>query len=68
MLSFYKGGVKMTFKKGFIWGYLVFVLILAIVYFVIPREYLLITTITVAILFGLYQIVLSSRMKKARKR
>lgn len=57
----------MTFKKGFIWGYLVFVIVLAVVYFTIPREYSLIAIVSVAILFGLYQIVLNSKIKKARK-
>ncbi len=67
MLYFYKGGVEMTFKKGFIWGYLVFVLAMAIVYFTIPREHSLIALISVAILFGLYQFVLNLQIKKERK-
>ncbi|MGD6857659.1 hypothetical protein [Bacillus infantis] len=54
----------MTFKKGFILGYLVFILLMALVYITIPREYTFISLITVGLLFGFYQIVLSLKVKK----
>ncbi|MGM0789778.1 MAG: hypothetical protein ACQEUD_06765 [Bacillota bacterium] len=54
----------MTFKKGFILGYLVFILLMALVYITIPREYTFISQITVGLLFGFYQIVLSLKVKK----
>lgn len=58
----------MTFKKGFFWGYLVFVLVIVIIYFTIQPKYGFYALITLSILFGLYQAILSLKVRKARKR
>jgi hypothetical protein len=54
----------MTFNKGFILGYLVFILLMVLVYLTIPREYTFISLITVGLLFGFYQIVFNLKVKK----
>ncbi|WP_180954992.1 hypothetical protein [Bacillus sp. V3-13] len=57
----------MTFKKGFLWGYLVFVLAMVMVYFTVPREYVFYAFVTLPILFAIYQSFLILKIKKARK-
>ncbi|GIN64037.1 hypothetical protein J27TS8_40300 [Robertmurraya siralis] len=48
----------MTFKKGYYLGYLIFVLAIAIVYFIIPPQYGFRALITLTTLFCLYQFFL----------
>lgn len=57
----------MTFKKAFNIGYLIFVILLIAIYFLIPDEYYFVGVITLCVLFGIYQIVINSRLKQNGK-
>jgi hypothetical protein len=57
----------MDFKKAFNIGYIVFLIILALIYFIIPSENTLIAILTLCLLFGIYQIVIGNALKQKQK-
>jgi hypothetical protein len=58
------GGFCMTFKKAFHIGYIVFVVILALIYFIVPHEHSWIGIFILSILFGIYQIIVGIKLKQ----
>lgn len=54
----------MEFKKVFAFGYMVFLMILAFIYFIIPSENTWIAIIILCVLFGIYQVVIAGTLKK----
>ncbi|MEK3856359.1 hypothetical protein [Cytobacillus sp. FSL H8-0458] len=56
----------MTFKKLFNIGYAVFLLAFLLVYFFIPHTYGWVVLVTLAILFGIYQLIILWKLKPKR--
>ncbi|MCM3587016.1 hypothetical protein M3182_14860 [Mesobacillus maritimus] len=56
----------MTFKKAFHIGYLIFLVLLAGVYYLVPHEYSWIAILILSLLFGLYQIVSGYVLKRKK--
>jgi hypothetical protein len=54
----------MTFKKAFNIGYIVFLVILAFIYFLVPLDNVWVAIIILSVLFGIYQIVVGTILKK----
>ncbi|MBY6053179.1 hypothetical protein [Cytobacillus firmus] len=56
----------MTFKKLFNIGYAVFLLACLLVYFFIPYTYGWVVLVTLAVLFGTYQMIILWKLKQKR--
>ncbi|MGN7177109.1 hypothetical protein BK139_22005 [Paenibacillus sp. FSL R5-0490] len=56
----------MTFKKLFNIGYAVFLIACLLVYFLIPHTYGWVVLVTLAVLFGIYQVFILWKMKQKR--
>ncbi|MBG9446007.1 hypothetical protein [Cytobacillus firmus] len=56
----------MTFKKLFNIGYAVFLLACLLVYFLISHTYGWVVLVTLAVLFGIYQMIILWKMKQKR--
>jgi hypothetical protein len=57
----------MDFKRAFNIGYIVFLIILALIYFIIPSENSWIAIVILCLLFGIYQIVIGNALKRKQK-
>lgn len=54
----------MTYKKAFNIGYIVFLIMLALIYFLVPHENVWVAIIILCVLFGVYQIVIGYVLKQ----
>lgn len=56
----------MTFKKGFNIGYFVYLIVLFLVFYFVPIASKIWTALGVTVLFGVYQMILSSKLKSKK--